>query len=240
MNDTAAQPLGLDKLREAFDATGKADAASAGELAGDALRKLCDQLDGMKRRIRHTPGTGQYHSYLLAEDVDAFVGKARETLAGLLSGSQATANLGAAIDRKCEEARAVIGEPWGYNTPDSIDAARYRRLRIIGAAPGGSTQLAGGTVLCFQNLDAFVDADLDAHPSRGEYQSAATSAADAKDADRLNFLDTNARFRMGWEVGAAPVGNLSVRAIITGGLPIREAIDKAMAAAPSSEIGGVK
>lgn len=68
--------------------------------------------------------------------------------------------------------------------------------------------------------------------------AAGQEAANAKDAARLNFLDTNARFKMGWKVGMAPVGNLSVQSIITGGLPIREAIDAAMAAAPSSEKGG--
>jgi hypothetical protein len=51
-------------------------------LTDDALRKLCDQLDGMKRRMRHTPGTGQNHSYLLAEDVDAYVEEARKSLSG--------------------------------------------------------------------------------------------------------------------------------------------------------------
>lgn len=72
-------------------------------------------------------------------------------------------------------------------------------------------------------------------------QSPATSAADAKDAARLDFLDTNVhRFRMGWRLGSAPVGNLSIQSIIMGGSPIREAIDAAMAAAPSSEIGGAK
>jgi FtsZ-binding cell division protein ZapB len=49
-----------------------------------------------------------------------------------------------------------------------------------------------------------------------------------KDAERLDFLDSNKDFSMGWKVNVAPVGNLSVRGIIMGGLPIREAIDAAM------------
>jgi hypothetical protein len=62
--------------------------------------------------------------------------------------------------------------------------------------------------------------------------AAHVSGRDAKDAARLDFLDTNAhKFRMGWKVGAAPVGNISVQSIIMGGKPIREAIDAAMAAA---------
>jgi hypothetical protein len=53
-------------------------------------------------------------------------------------------------------------------------------------------------------------------------------AGSDEDAARLDFLDTNChKFRMGWEVGAAPVGNLSVQAIIRGGKTIREAIDAA-------------
>lgn len=49
-----------------------------------------------------------------------------------------------------------------------VDARRYRRLQILGAAPYGSKNLDHGTVLRFQSLDAFVDADIDAYPSRGE------------------------------------------------------------------------
>lgn len=50
----------------------------------------------------------------------------------------------------------------------SLDARRYRRLRIIGAAPCNTPQLASGTVMCFSNLDKFVDADIEKLPSRGE------------------------------------------------------------------------
>lgn len=52
------------------------------------------------------------------------------------------------------------------------DAARYRRLRILGCAPGESKQLKEGTVLRFTGLDVYIDADILAHPSRGEAQSA--------------------------------------------------------------------
>ena len=48
------------------------------------------------------------------------------------------------------------------------DARRYRRLQVLGCAPSTSKQLENGTVLCFTNLDEFVDADLKAVPSRGE------------------------------------------------------------------------
>lgn len=49
------------------------------------------------------------------------------------------------------------------------DALRYRRLQILGVAPAGSTELKLGLVMRFTNLDAFVDADIKAQPSRGEY-----------------------------------------------------------------------
>lgn len=57
---------------------------------------------------------------------------------------------------------------WGGD--DARDAARYRRLQVLGAAPGGSKHLDNGTVLRFSGLDAAVDADLRAHPSRGEFR----------------------------------------------------------------------
>lgn len=54
-----------------------------------ALLKLCDQLDSMKRRLLHTPGTGQHHSYLIHEDVEAYVEQARTALAAQSQGAQA-------------------------------------------------------------------------------------------------------------------------------------------------------
>lgn len=54
------------------------------------------------------------------------------------------------------------------------------------------------------------------------------------DAERLNFLDRiNARFRMGWKVGIAPAGNVSVQSVIHAAgrvIGIREAIDAARTA----------
>jgi predicted ribonuclease toxin of YeeF-YezG toxin-antitoxin module len=59
------------------------------------------------------------------------------------------------------------------------------------------------------------------------------------DAARLDWLDaTNARFRMGWNVGQAPAGNVSVDTVIFLGKPpvtIRAAIDAARAATPQGE-----
>lgn len=48
-----------------------------------------------------------------------------------------------------------------------------------------------------------------------------------RDAERLDFLDGNKRFKTGWEVGVAPVGLISVRGIGLGTKSIREAIDAA-------------
>jgi len=62
--------------------------------------------------------------------------------------------------------------------------------------------------------------------------------AEPSPADMLDWLDeTNKRFKMGWEVGAAPAGNVSVRTIIMGGKPIREAIRAAMPA-PKGDSNG--
>lgn len=54
------------------------------------------------------------------------------------------------------------------------------------------------------------------------------SADMRNDADRLDFLDRNKKFNMGWSVASAPRGNLSVQSIIMGGSSIREAIDAAI------------
>lgn len=56
------------------------------------------------------------------------------------------------------------------------DAMRYRRLRTLGCAPGESKELKNGTVLRFQTLDAFVDADTK-HYDRGDGVRAADPTA---------------------------------------------------------------
>lgn len=63
-------------------------------------------------------------------------------------------------------------------------------------------------------------------------QQAAEIARLREDADRLDWLDvTNARFRIGWRVGQAPIGNVNVQTIVqlgSGALTdIRTAIDAA-------------
>lgn len=79
----------------------------------------------------------------------------------------------------------------------TADERRYQRLRILGAAPFGSTQLAAGTVLRFQSLDAYLEADLQRHPSRGEYAESregetatATATADERVAFEVWFART--------------------------------------------------
>lgn len=56
-------------------------------------------------------------------------------------------------------------------------------------------------------------------------------SSEAKDAARLDFLDGNLRMSMGWRIGKAPAGNLSVSSVIFplgGATSIRDAIDQAM------------
>jgi len=56
-----------------------------------------------------------------------------------------------------------------------------------------------------------------------------------KDAERLDFLDINQHWRMGWTVGRSPVGNISVKAVVQldgATTSIREAIDAAMKGTP--------
>jgi hypothetical protein len=63
-------------------------------------------------------------------------------------------------------------------------------------------------------------------------------ASEVTDTHRLDWIDSvNKRFQMGWAIGSAPAGNLSVRTTIylAKDAPlIREAIDAAMAAAPEA------
>jgi hypothetical protein len=57
-----------------------------------------------------------------------------------------------------------------HSEANARDAARYRRLRVLGARVYAAPYSVGSLsdLLCFTNLDEVVDADIAAHPSRGE------------------------------------------------------------------------
>lgn len=63
-----------------------------------------------------------------------------------------------------------LAEALERNASLEADAVRYRRLQVIGCAPGGSKQLDNATVIRFSELDSFVDADLKAVPYRGDFR----------------------------------------------------------------------
>lgn len=77
---------------------------------------------------------------------------------------------------------------------DAQDAARYRRLRVIGCAPSYSTALDDRVVLRFYNLDKFVDEDIAAHPSRGE-----VTRHNKPEAQSINFSALSMRFKLAAE-----------------------------------------
>lgn len=74
-------------------------------------------------------------------------------------------------------------------------------------------------------------------PDEATPQELGAQVAANRDKARLDFLDGNARFRMGWQIGIAPIGCLSVKSIIMGGKPIREAIDAAIEAQKGGQHG---
>lgn len=90
-----------------------------------------------------------------------------------------------AIGRLCEELR--LDTSCCYDTEDLIrliknqfdiqressdelkkSSQRYERLRVLGCAPYSSSHLERGLVMRFQNLDEFIDKDVENYPSRGE------------------------------------------------------------------------
>ncbi len=119
------------------------------------------------------------------------------------------------------------------------DAAResaLRKLTVASVIIGNLPELPGynGSVLTIDDTEAaMIVADLDeAHAIFATPTPAPEAATAPSDALRLDWLDqTNKRFKMGWDVGLAPAGNCSVKVIIMGGKPIREAIDAAITAA---------
>lgn len=89
----------------AFDL--RTGAAPAGPVPAAVLDKLLRQIEGAKRRMRHTPATGQNHSHYLCEDIDCFVEEARASLA-------APASTGPCSDDTAKDENALF-EEWAKN-----------------------------------------------------------------------------------------------------------------------------
>jgi hypothetical protein len=136
-----------------------------------------------------------------------------------------TCNQGYQVER-CATCGTYKGNPCRLSTPPAAAPSVSATWQWVPKIP---------TQAMIDNIAAFVDGrENDAEVIYRAMIAAAPTAgaaATSDDAALLDFLDTNVhKFRMGWQVGAAPVGNLSVRAIIMGGQPIREAIRSAMSA----------
>jgi hypothetical protein len=116
---------------------------------------------------------------------------------------------------------------------ESTDTSAYRVVPVYLHLPESPSkpQLSDEEINAV--MDTFGKTGLD-YPSRTrlhEFARAILQSSERdKDEARLDFLDSNEKFKMGWQVRAAPAGNLSVTSIIMGGKPIREAIDAAIAA----------
>jgi len=143
--------------------------------ATEAVGGLTDEDEGIETALRYArfiaSEINSEESRHPVQDIDGEYWPARlhslceRALNQRLAGKVGAPNLSEIVANKSAQIDALIGDPWGRTNPDT---RRYQRLRILGAAPSGSDQLANGTVLRFQSLDAFLDADLDRHPSRGE------------------------------------------------------------------------
>lgn len=145
----------------------------------DGFRALAKELSkgAVAYTFRAATGTvpGGYDADLLPASPiqldDVQIERAARVLAPLMCSGETFDNLRPSEQEHVRrDARAILAA--GARRPptcdDVVDAQRYRRLRVLGAAPSTSPQLEAGTVLCFTGLDQFVDADLAAHPSRGE------------------------------------------------------------------------
>lgn len=117
---------------------------------------------------------------------------------------------------------------------DSVDDLRAIVEKLIEIARRGSIfRVAFGMAVLLDPRNEVVDPDadtLEVHP-KFEEQRRLLDVLE-RDASRLDFLDQNLSMKMGWRVGKAPAGNLSVQSVIQPSVAtsIREAIDRAMPA----------
>lgn len=163
--------------------------------------------EGAARIVSAIPGAGPLPSVVdsdYVEDVLAQLGEALHGDRSMRRGREAE-ELRRGIEQAIEEfgdgdekltycLRRLLDN---VNARDSLafleqndaDATRYRRLRVLGVRKNEDND---GHVMVFTNLDAFVDADLKAHPSRGEAEPAVLSNIDLeheRDAYRAMLCD---------------------------------------------------
>lgn len=161
--------------------------------AADDFRAANPDLDGRAvRPVWDAALTAAIAHY--GKAMDAMLAAAPQPTAE--QSSEHVPGLAGLIAAKTAEIEPLI--PWQIRTAEQVeeykDARRYRRLQILGAAPYGSKNLSKGTVLCFQSLDAFVDADLEAYPSRGEANAAPPAQSPVAVLQGAPGLDDHAAF----------------------------------------------
>lgn len=180
----------MDDARPAAIASWNRRAALASDaepVAEVVLQKLADFMPPKPTLIWHNddlPVGPQFYTEApsTAQAVEAAIRKAaegwKETLISIRRCFADAPNGRKSQRAQINEAREIISKALALihteaaqverDAKDAEDAARYRRIRLLGAAPFGTTQLDAGTVLRFQSLDEFVDKDLRLHPHRGE------------------------------------------------------------------------
>lgn len=215
----------IDRDRYIMEASDNGEWVHFADLQALAASNVSTVAEAVRNAVHGIIGPG-FHLRLANLDIASII--EREVLARLSTpGAQVTASdlpegLADVISAKCAEVKALVGDPWGYRP---TDAQRYERLRVLGVAPCGTKQLESGTVLRFQNLDDFVDADIAASPSRGEAAAAPVvvePTAHVVDIDRKAGQSTiDAAIELGTAVYTAPVGQSPAQ--VTGG-PVAEYI----------------
>jgi RNA polymerase-binding transcription factor DksA len=125
-------------------------------------------------------------------------------------------------------------EGWYQEYAARITGNPKQTARDAYAAGLNEAEQERSTGICFfcgEPIDGKHESDC---PQATATQPAQTEQA-LTDGERLDWLDsTNKPFKMGWRVGVAPAGNVSVGSVIQLGdsiTPIRAAIDAAIAAA---------
>jgi hypothetical protein len=128
--------------------------------AHEAMREIGQLTDPVQEALRRMIAEfGDEHYHTCPADNDS---GACNCFAGILSRNSRKA---------LEESMTSPSQP----TSPSVDALRYRRLRVLGCAPAYTSHLKDGDVLRFTNLDEFVDTDLKTVPTRGEAKPASNA-----------------------------------------------------------------
>lgn len=171
------------------------------------------------------PKIGGYAATADSESIAATI--LYEFASAILAAAPAPDQFRDAEEKVADPAEVPMPEPVAYgigNTAITGHTDRLMMVRIVVPLNDQYAETCWHPLVLADEARTYGDAREAAGYARGRKEA-------GRDAERLDLLDRNLRMRMGWHVGIAQAGNVSVSSVIQPSVPttsIRDAIDAAL------------